>query len=248
MAEQDGGVRLLYWGCADFPDPRCVPADSQGVKLVALSYELTADLLLAAYPRGIFPWYREQGFFFWFATAPRAVLYPHKLHLPRSLRKTLRGGGYRVAVNHDFAGVVAACAAVGRKGQEGTWITPEFQLAYTELHRRGFAHSFECYRADGAGGEVLAGGLYGVQIGSVFFGESMFARQSDASKTAFACAVPYLAECGVALIDCQQDTAHLARFGSELLAFDDFSALLLRETQRPLRRAVGRCDGLAAPV
>lgn len=233
-------IPFLPAGSLNFPDPRPALSDPERGGLVCVSEGITPEQVLAAYRTGIFPWHSEDGYVFWFATAPRAVLYPERLHLPRSLRKTLRNTAYRVWVNRDFAAVIRACAEVPREGQDGSWIALEFQAAYTALHHAGFAHSFECYRPDGQGGEVLAGGLYGVQIGSVFFGESMFARQPDASKTAFACAVPYLAQCGVRLIDCQQDTAHLARFGSETLAFTDFQAALRQETVRPLCRVVAR--------
>ena len=135
--------------------------------------------------------------------------------------------------------MIAACAAAPRPGQDGTWIEPEFQAAYTALHRLGHAHSFECWLPNDAGQWQLAGGLYGVQIGSVFYGESMFAHRADASKIAFARAVPFLADCGIRLIDCQQDTAHLARFGSQLLPFEMFRERLRAWNNVALRRGIG---------
>lgn len=210
--------------------------------LLCLSRDLAPQRLLAAYRAGVFPWFSEAGYFYWFAVDPRAVLLPERLHISRSLRKTLRNARYRVTLDHCFERVVAACAEAARHGQNGTWIAPEFQAAYTALHRLGHTHSFECWYPDEHGQPVLAGGGYGVQIGSVFYGESMFARQTDASKIAFAHAVPHLSACGVRLIDCQQDTAHLARFGSHTLPFGEFQAALdvltRQELQKPLRSTV----------
>ncbi|EGY53612.1 leucyl/phenylalanyl-tRNA--protein transferase [Neisseria shayeganii] len=227
---------LLPPECFEFPDPGPAIAHNDG--LVAVSADLQPDRLLAAYRQGIFPWFAEQGYFFWFVVAPRTVLLPPHLHIGRSLAKTLRHKAYRVTVNHDFEAVIAACAAVPRPGQDGTWIAPEFQAAYTALHHLGHAHSFECWYPDRQGGWQLAGGFYGVQIGRVFYGESMFAAAADASKIAFACAVPFLAGCGIELIDCQQDTRHLARFGSEPMDFSAFQAALRRLNALPLEAVI----------
>lgn len=194
---------------------------------------LTPAHLLAAYPQGIFPWYDDGQFFYWFSTAPRAVLLPEQLKLSRSLKKTIKNQKYKICVNQDFANVMAQCAKKSRPDQQGnSWISPKFQAAYTALHQMGYAHSFEYFNEN----NELVGGLYGVQIGCVFFGESMFAHQADASKIAFAHAVPFLAACGIQLIDCQQDTDHLRRFGSQLLPFDDFQAALNRLTAMPLKQ------------
>lgn len=229
-------VPVLLPGDFNYLDPELAVKMSDG--LVGISGDLQAERLLAAYRQGIFPWFAEQGYFFWFAVAPRTVLLPPHLHIGRSLAKTLRRKAYRVTVNHDFEAVIAACAAVPRPGQDGTWIAPEFQAAYTALHHLGRAHSFECWYPDGQGGWQLAGGFYGVQIGRVFYGESMFAAAADASKIAFACAVPFLAGCGIELIDCQQDTRHLARFGSEPMDFSAFQAALRRLNALPLETAI----------
>ena len=231
-------IPLLPEGCLQFPDPHQAIAEHDG--LVAVSRDLTAQRLLAAYQQGIFPWFEEDGLFFWFATAPRTVLQPRRLHIGRSLAKTMRNRHYAVTVNQNFHAVISACAATPRPHQGGSWIAPAFQVAYNELHRIGRAHSFECWYPDEGGHLLLAGGLYGVQIGRVFFGESMFAWQNDASKIAFAHAVPFLQRCGIALIDCQQDTPHLARFGSELMAFDDFQAELNRLTVQTLAEPIGQ--------
>lgn len=231
-------IPLLPSGCLQFPNPR--PAITACNGLVAVSRDLSAERLLSAYKQGIFPWLEENGLFFWFATAPRTILYTHRLHVGRSLSKVLRHKSFSVTVNRNFPAVIAACAAMPRPGQNGSWITPAFQVAYTELHRLGHAHSFESWFPDENGRLALAGGLYGVQIGRVFFGESMFARQTDASKIAFACAVPFLRRCGIELIDCQQDTPHLARFGSEQISFDDFQAALSVLTGQVLPHPVSR--------
>ncbi|EGZ51300.1 leucyl/phenylalanyl-tRNA--protein transferase [Neisseria wadsworthii] len=235
-------IPFLPPGDHRFPDPRPALAENEG--LVCVSTDLAVPRLLAAYPLGIFPWFEENGVFFWFAIAPRAVLFPKKIHIGRSLSKTLRNKSYAVTVNRNFPEVIATCSRIERPGQESSWIGPAFRQAYTELHKAGHAHSFECWYPDDEGILNLAGGFYGVQIGRAFFGESMFAAQPDASKIAFACAVPYLAECGIELIDCQQDTHHLARFGSEQMEFNDFQAATLRlslsDLQQPINQGVLR--------
>ncbi|MDO4696442.1 MAG: leucyl/phenylalanyl-tRNA--protein transferase [Neisseria sp.] len=207
--------------------------------LVGVSADLQTARLLDAYRCGIFPWFSERGLFYWFATVPRTVLFPEKFHIGKSLAKTLRNKTYRVTANRDFAAVISHCAAVPREGQDGSWIAPEFQTAYRRLHELGHAHSFECFMPDGDGRLKLEGGFYGVQIGRVFYGESMFALRPDASKIAFACAVPYLARCGIALIDCQQDTQYLRRFGSQTLPFADFQTALHRLNGEPLTAPIG---------
>lgn len=216
-------INLIDPNSPKFPNPAPLLHLHDG--LVAVSQSLNPALLLAAYPQGIFPWYSDGEFFYWFATAPRFVLLPEKLNVARSLAKTLRHKTYRVTVNHAFAQVMAHCAQTPRPQQDGTWIAPEFQVAYTALHQQGHAHSFECWLPEN-GVWQLCGGLYGVQIGRVFYGESMYAHAPDASKIAFAHAVPFLQSCGIELIDCQQESAHLARFGAENMPFTDFQAAL----------------------
>lgn len=215
-----------------FPDPRHAIAHHDG--LVCVTDQLTPERILAAYPRGIFPWYNDDQFFYWFSVAPRAVLLPEHLHLSRSLKKAIQQRTYHITVNQNFAQVIAECAHKARPDQQGTWIAPEFQHAYHQTHQLGHAHSFEYWNEY----NQLVGGLYGVQIGSVFFGESMFAHQADASKIAFAHAIPFLAQLGVKLIDCQQDTEHLRRFGSQLMPFDTFQAALSHLTAIPLTQPI----------
>lgn len=221
-----------------FPDPRSALQENDG--LVGMSADLDTARLLSAYPLGIFPWFEENGLFFWFATAPRTVLRPERIRIGRSLAKSLRNKPYTVTANQNFSAVINACSQVARPAQSGSWIGPTFRQAYTALHEAGHAHSFECWYPDGENGPELAGGFYGVQIGRIFFGESMFALRPDASKIAFACAVPYLAGCGIELIDCQQDTEHLARFGSEQMDFDDFQTSIAGLTRQNLDRPIKR--------
>ena len=216
-----------------FPDPSYALAERDG--LVGVSGDLDTGRLLSAYGQGIFPW------FFWYAVAPRAVIVPESLHIGRSLAKTLRHKPYRVTVNRCFEKVITHCANVLRPEQDGTWIEPAFQTAYLKLHHQGYAHSFECFYPDETGRLKLAGGFYGVQIGCVFYGESMFALRPDASKIAFAYAVPFLEDLGVALIDCQQDTEHMRRFGSQLMDFANFQTALKDLNAKPLKRNIECC-------
>lgn len=216
-----------------FPEP-LHHRDADG--LVCIGKGITPEQILAAYRLGIFPWFSDGPYVYWFATHPRTVLQPENLHIGRSLAKTLKKQPYRITVNTDFAAVIAACAAKIRPEQNGTWIAPAFQAAYTALHQLGHAHSFEARLPEN--GE-LVGGFYGVQIGRVFYGESMFADRPDASKTAFATAVPHLASLGIALIDCQQATEHLLRFGAHNITLAEFQAALKQLNPQPLRQAIG---------
>lgn len=201
-----------------FPDIYQAIAERNG--FVAFGGDLSVKRLVAAYERGIFPWYSEGEPICWWATNPRFVLYPENLRVSRSLAKKIRNSKYRITLDFCFADVIRNCAAP-RKNEAGTWITADMQNAYIELHRQNIAHSFECwYEIDG---ELrLAGGFYGVLIGGIFCGESMFAKYSDASKIAFARSVDFLTEKGIKLIDCQMQTEHLARFGAEEIDFSVF--------------------------
>jgi leucyl/phenylalanyl-tRNA--protein transferase len=185
--------------------------------LLAAGGDLSPERLLAAYRRGIFPWYSAGQPVLWWSPNPREVLAPGEFRRSRSLAKTLRNRGFEVTFDRDFAGVVAACAA-RREHSTGTWITPEMHAAYCELHARGHAHSVEV-RLDGA----LVGGLYGVLMGRVFFGESMFSRERDASKSALARLVERGIVAGLQLIDCQLPTPHLRSLGSRPISRDEFS-------------------------
>jgi len=189
-----------------FPPPDA--AEPNG--LLAVGGDLSARRLLGAYARGIFPWYSEGQPILWHSPNPRFVLLPEGLHVAASLKKTLKRKPYEVRLDTAFAQVIDACSRTPRPGQDGTWITEEMKDAYVALHRLGLAHSAEAWR-----GSELVGGLYGVSLGSAFFGESMFAHAPDASKVAFATLVGWLKAQGFTLVDCQVYTDHLARFGAE---------------------------------
>jgi leucyl/phenylalanyl-tRNA---protein transferase len=185
--------------------------------LLAAGGDLSVPRLLAAYRRGIFPWYSAGQPVLWWSPNPREVLIPGEFKRSRSLAKTIRNRGFEVTFDRDFTGVVRACAA-RREHSTGTWITPEMHAAYCELHQRGHAHSVEVR----LGGE-LVGGLYGVLMGRVFFGESMFSRERDASKTALAHLVERGVASGLELIDCQLPTEHLRSLGSRPISRAEFS-------------------------
>lgn len=189
--------------------------------LLAVGGDLSVPRLLDAYRRGIFPWGTIEGHPLWYSPDPRMVLFPEEFRLSRSLRRTLRSGIFSVRFDSDFAGVIASCAAMPRPGQDGTWITPEMMAAYCRLHELGWAHSVEAY-AEGH----LVGGLYGLAIGRMFYGESMFARQRDASKVAFAHLIRQLSAQQITLIDCQMRTEHLASLGGREIPRAEFLARL----------------------
>ena len=204
-------------------------ADAEG--LLAVGGTLSPFRLLNAYRRGIFPWPLLGGDapVLWFSPNPRFVLFIEDFHCPRSLAKLIRKGAFRTSVNQRFGEVIRACAAAPRAGQEGTWITAELIHAYEHLHRLGIAHSVEVYSPSEEGGsEVLVGGLYGLAVGRVFFGESMFSSASNSSKVGFASLVGALKTAGFALVDCQQTTRHLGQFGAEPIERERFCRLLER--------------------
>ena len=186
--------------------------------LLAAGGDLSTGRLLDAYANGIFPWFNGGDPLLWWSPDPRMVLYLDELHQSRSLRRAVASGRFEVTMDTAFADVMAACAEP-RRGQDGTWITDEMTDAYGRLAALGYAHSVESW-SDGE----LAGGLYGVAIGRMFFGESMFARRSDASKVAFVTLVGQLRRWGFALIDCQMATAHLASLGAREIPRADFLA------------------------
>jgi leucyl/phenylalanyl-tRNA---protein transferase len=188
--------------------------------LLAAGGDLSAARLLAAYRRGIFPWYSPGQPVLWWSPDPRAVLFPSEFHCSRSLARTLRKGGFESAIDRDFEAVIAACASP-RARSLGTWITPEMHDAYCELHRLGLAHSIEIYRDDN-----LVGGVYGVRLGGVFFGESMFSRVRDASKAALAHLVKVPLASNIAVIDCQVASPHLQSLGSRNIPRAEFEAHL----------------------
>ena len=195
--------------------PPVSAADEDG--LLAVGGDLRPERLLLAYRSGIFPWFNEEDPLLWWSPDPRFVLFPDKLIVSKSMKAVLRKNVFDFKINTDFEGVIKGCADTPRGYADGTWITPEMQDAYMELHRRGCAHSAECWQQN-----ELVGGLYGVRIGTVFFGESMFSRVSNASKAAFILYVQQLQSEGVQLIDCQMHTAHLESLGAEAVSRDFF--------------------------
>ncbi len=201
-----------------FPDPSQALREPNG--LLAVGGDLSPERLLQGYRHGIFPWYAEGDPILWWSPDPRTVLFPERLKIHRSLRKTLRRQPFELALDRDFAGVLEGCAAP-RPGQEGTWINADMREAYLRLHALGHAHSVECWQNG-----QLVGGLYGVQLGRVFFGESMFSRVSDASKVALVALSQGILGHIPALIDCQFSTTHLQSLGAEPIPRDVFLALL----------------------
>lgn len=195
------------------PEPVFPPAESASPEgLLAVGGDLSSERLLAAYRQGIFPWYNPGQPILWWSPDPRAVLYPEKLKISRSLRKTLTRGHLHVTFDTCFNEVMLACAAPrAQHPGGGTWITRDMIAAYTRLHELGYAHSVETRNA----ANQLVGGLYGVALGGVFFGESMFAREADASKVALVTLVNKLREWNFLLVDCQVPSAHLTSLGAE---------------------------------
>ncbi len=209
-----------------FPDPHTAPADAP----MAMGGRLNVDMLREAYRCGIFPWYSSGQPILWWSPDPRFVLRPLEARISRSLRKEARKRCWSVTFDRAFSEVIRGCAESVRPGQEGTWITDDMIAGYEALHQEGLAHSVECWR-DGQ----LAGGLYGVSIGAMFAGESMFYRRPDASKVAFIHLIAHLAERNFAFIDCQQRTEHLARFGAKSWSRKKFLAELAQAVAHPNR-------------
>ena len=215
------------------PDTQqALPAHSEAPGLLAAGGELMPERLTEAYSRGIFPWYSAGQPVLWWAPDPRMVLWVAEFKLSHSLRKTLsrfaRTPGCEVRIDSAFDRVIGACASTPREGQDGTWIVDDMVRAYSRWHALGAVHSFETW-VDGE----LAGGLYGVGIGGMFFGESMFAHRTDASKIALASLICFCREHGIDLIDCQQRTGHLASMGGRELPRSDFEAAVKQRTARP---------------
>ena len=217
---------MIPWleGTDAFPPLELALSEPNG--LLCAGGDLTAQRLLEAYRHGIFPWYAKGEPILWWSPDPRMVLVPSEFKLSRSLLRTLRSGRYEIRLDSDFPAVIHACAKARRKSQSGTWITPEMQAAYIALHELGYAHSVETW-VDG----VLVGGLYGLAIGTMFYGESMFSHVSDASKIALAHLAHYLDAQGFGLIDCQMNTTHLASLGAREIPRAAFVARLQELTE-----------------
>ena len=211
--------------------------------LIAYGGDLSVERLLAAYRRGIFPWYEDPQPILWWTPNPRFVLFPEELHISRSLRRTLRKGCFRLRVDTAFRAVMGACAAP-RKTSTGTWIDRDMLDAYEQLYHAGIAHSVEIINPHG----TLVGGLYGVSLGHVFFGESMFSRETDASKVALVALVDILRRGEVQMIDCQLDNPHLRSLGARGIDRLDFESRLAQtvsvESDRKIWYLPDNCGGL----
>lgn len=214
---------MLTWlqrNTLDFPPLHKAMREPNG--LLAAGGDLSADRLIQAYRHGCFPWFQEGQPILWWSPDPRTVLLPDELHVSKSLGKLLRQQRYRVTFDQDFAAVIEACAAP-RSYAEGTWITDSMQAAYVQLHQRGLAHSVEVWD-----GDRLVGGLYGLAMGQLFFGESMFSRADNASKVGFVTLVEHLKAWGFVLIDCQMPTQHLHSLGARSIPRSLFADYLQR--------------------
>ena len=195
--------------------------------LLAIGGDLSTERLLLAYKQGIFPWY-DGDIPLWWSPDPRFVLYPTNLRITKSMKQLFKKQAFRFTTNTAFEQVIKQCMLVKRYGQDGTWINDDMIKAYTTLHYQGFAHSAEVWQ-----GDDLMGGLYGVRLGNLFFGESMFSLQSNASKYAFISYVQQLIKEGVVLIDCQVYTQHLESLGAEMISRDTFIKVLKENAQSP---------------
>lgn len=220
-------VALIWLDPGDpFPDTDEALDDPAG--LLAAGGDLSPATLVRAYNRGIFPWFSDGEPILWWTLSPRLTLKPHQFHCSRSLAKFMRHSDWSVAIDTCFEQVVKQCAGVARTGQPGTWITAEMQQAYVELHKQGNAHSIEIFH-----GGNLVGGLYGVCLGQVFFGESMFSLASNASKAALWALCHLHQQLDIALIDCQMETSHLSSLGAAPLPRAEFEHQLKRLQRRP---------------
>lgn len=202
-----------------FAFPPVNVADEEGLVLIGGS--VTPKRVLEAYTKGIFPWYNDEALPLWWSPDPRFVLFPDELHISRSMKKILRKGEFVFKTNTAFMEVIDLCASTERNGRDGTWITPTMKTVYTQLHQQRFAHSAESWKDD-----KLVGGMYGIRIGSVFFGESMFSKEANASKFAFIRYVQQLKAEAVTLIDCQVYTEHVGTLGARLITRNHFLKLL----------------------
>lgn len=230
---------MIPWLYSDSPFPPVERALRQPDGLLAAGADLSSERLLDAYRHGIFPWFGPGEPILWWSPDPRMVLFPAEVKISRSLAKRLRRREFAVRADTSFAAVMRACAEA-RPGQHGTWITGEMQQAYVRLHELGYAHSVESWQ-DGE----LVGGLYGVAIGRVFYGESMFSHSTDASKAALAHLARHLESHRFCVIDCQMKTAHLASLGAREITRREFVAGLKVWTQQGEAPAKWSAEGLS---
>ena len=194
-------------------------ADEDG--LLAIGGDLSTERLLLAYREGIFPWYNEGEPICWWSPDPRFVLFPEEIEVSKSMQRVINNNAFQFTINTRFAEVIASCKSISRKGQDGTWISPAVQEAFTRLHKEGHAHSAEAWQ-DGK----LVGGLYGIRMGNIFFGESMFSKTTNASKFALIEYTRLLQQQGVQLIDCQVYTTHLESLGARMIPRTAFTRIL----------------------
>ncbi len=206
-----------------FPDPKLAEEDG----LLAVGGDLSAERILLAYRQGIFPWFSGEEPILWWSPDPRLILFPEKLRISKSLQQTLRSGKFRISFDACFDQVIAQCAHTERKEQSGTWISKGMKNAYQHLHELGHAHSVEAWY-----GTVLVGGLYGLSIGKVFFGESMFHKLRDASKVCLVALVEKLLRDSFTLIDCQVTTMHLVSMGAQEISREQYLSLLKEGIQK----------------
>ena len=208
--------------------PFADPSTASGTSPIHIGGSLDPELILCAYNHGIFPWFNEDQPIKWWCPNPRFVLLPSELRVTDSLKKVMRKKEWKVTIDKDFEGVMRECAAVYRPGQDGTWISEDMIKAYVKLHQMGFAHSVEVYWED-----KLVGGLYGIALGRVFHGESMFHHKTDASKVGFVTLMHRLISCNFSLIDCQVPTPHLESLGA--MRVDRNSFLEVIKVQKELK-------------
>ncbi|NNE76513.1 MAG: leucyl/phenylalanyl-tRNA--protein transferase [Pricia sp.] len=194
-------------------------ANSEG--LLAVGGDLSVERLILAYTSGIFPWFNDDSLILWWSPSRRMVLFPHKIKISKSMKKVLKSGQFRLTKNTCFEAVIEECSKIKREGQEGTWITDNMKNAYIELYKAGYAKSYEVWE-----GNELVGGLYGIDLGHVFCGESMFSRVSNASKFAFIQLAQELERKHYTVIDCQLYTPHLESLGAEEIPSNEFLKLL----------------------
>jgi leucyl/phenylalanyl-tRNA---protein transferase len=219
---------VILWLKSDSPFPSVEKALAAPNGLLAAGEDLSSARILDAYSKGIFPWYSEGEPVLWWSPDPRMVLFPDELKISRSLAKVVKSNVFEIRFDSAFLSVMQACAEP-RPGQGGTWIVSEMIEAYSHLHQQGFAHSVESWQDD-----QLVGGLYGMALGKVFFGESMFARRTDASKVALVALVDRLKRSGFQLIDCQQETRHLTSLGAHPIPRAEFTQRLKELINSPL--------------
>lgn len=209
-----------------FPPPSFAEKDG----LLAIGGDLSPERLLLAYRNGIFPWYSEGDPILWWSPSPRLVIFPNELKIPARLSRLLRQKKFTLSMDRAFRQVITACASTGDREEKGTWITGDMITAYCLLHEMGFAHSVECWQEN-----RLSGGLYGIGLGGVFFGESMFSLQPNTSKIALVTLVQKLQEWKFDLIDCQMRTAHLIQFGAREISRREFQKILAESMLQPTK-------------